>query len=268
MAPNISPPGSRSRQTTSAAAVDTATRMASFGDRRRTGGDEARHQARPPPSARRTTARPECRGSAPPRAWSARWRWRADRPCTRPTATITWASAPGLAPNSADCASQPCTKRRYELVAAIMHKRRDRQHRDAERKRREPLERLRRHHGAERNADQDRDHPRQRRRNMHRPAAQRRRRHAEQRAGDEAGGKAQPGQRDAARRPRSPASRRRAAIRFSLESGETPSPRSMPRRAGVVKPHAVSGLMPWRAVPLAPARSAPDRRRSWRRACP
>ena len=41
---------------------------------------------------------------------------------------ITWASAPGLAPNSADCASQPCTKRRYELVAAIMHKRRDRQH--------------------------------------------------------------------------------------------------------------------------------------------
>ena len=25
---------------------------------------------------------------------------------------ITWASAPGLAPNSADCASQPWTKRR------------------------------------------------------------------------------------------------------------------------------------------------------------
>src|SRR4029077_7811208 len=33
-----------------------------------------------------------------------------------------------------------------------------------------------------------------------------------------------------------PASRRRAAIRFSRESGETPSARSMPRRASVVKP--------------------------------
>ena len=62
-------------------------------NRRRAGRDEARHQAaaldRQPEAA---TARPECPGSAPPPAWSARWRWRGGRPCTR-----TPASSPGRA---------------------------------------------------------------------------------------------------------------------------------------------------------------------------
>ena len=51
------------------------------------------------------------------------------------------------------------------------------------------MQRLRRHHGAERDADQHRDDARQRQRHRHRPAQQRRRRDAQERAGHEAGGK-------------------------------------------------------------------------------
>ncbi len=35
---------------------------------------------------------------------------------------MIWASAPGLPPSSAESGFQPCTKRRYVNVAAVMHR--------------------------------------------------------------------------------------------------------------------------------------------------
>jgi hypothetical protein len=58
--------------------------------------------------------------------------------------------------------------------------RRDRQHGNAERKGGKTLQGLRRHHGAERDADHDRNQPGERHWHMHRPAEQRRDCHPKQ----------------------------------------------------------------------------------------
>ena len=114
--------------------------------------------------------------------------------------TMTCASAPGLAPNSADLRS-PSRGRSADTTWSPRSCRRSttEQHRDAERKRGEPLQRLRRHHRAERNADQHGDDARSGRGTIERPADQRRCRHRQQRPGDQTGGKAE--QREDRRRP-------------------------------------------------------------------
>ena len=227
---------------------------------------------RPPPSARNRRARPECRASAPPRAWSARWRWRGGRPCTRTDSVITCASAPGLAPNSADCAVPAVHEAQIRAGGGDHAQRRNRQHqRRSSGNAASPFS-----VSGDTTAPSEMPTSTEMTRDsgagmVHRPAAAAPPSPRRAASRSRARGKPEPVQRDAAHVPRSPAFRR--AQPFGLRWNRGRRHRRDQCRAGesaVKRRYVWSRELRVRERPAlifpAAARSGPDRRHSWRRA--
>ena len=272
MAPNISPPGNRSRQTNSAAAVghqheDGKLRI---GD---AGPVPPSRAISPPVAVSPNSARPAGMPSV-----SATTRMRLHDRDGAQVGLVFGRQRHHLRERAGARAEQRRLRVPAVHEAQVRGGRRDhaerrnRQHRDAERKRRETLERLRRHHGAERNADQHRDHARQRHR-QHAPA------------GRPAPPPPPPSSEPVTRPAGNPsqlntmpptaaiASVSAAAqhIEPSLGSGRRhrrDQCRAGPLPSNAGSPLAASGMTAASAARPGRARSAPGRRRSWRRACP
>ena len=102
---------------------------------------------------------------------------------------ITWIIDPGLAPISADSGSQRCTTRRYVMVATIMTIEATIRIATLAGIGGEAFERLRRHHGAEQDADDDVADTGQPDRYLDRTPQQCGCGYREHRSGHEAGGK-------------------------------------------------------------------------------